>query len=123
MVLVPLIATLSKCWFYTVTKAEIRTCVLSKATGKPESDVNELFEHICAANPKIVRGLMVEVPEEQAERNMEAMLAEGPGILARLMRGAQEVAAFESRTVHRTGLRQAPPESWSAVPLREAPRR
>ncbi len=83
-----------------MTKAEILTHVLSRVTGKPEADVKDLFDNICAANPKIAKGFMVEVPEEQAQKDIEAMLAEGPGILLRLMQGAREVAAFESKTVH-----------------------
>ena len=83
-----------------MTKAEILTHVLVRVTGKPEADVKDLFDNICAANPKIAKGFMVEVPEEQAQKDIEAMLAEGPGILLRLMQGAREVAAFESKTVH-----------------------
>ena len=83
-----------------MTKAEILTHVLARVTGKPEADVKDLFDNICAANPKIANGFMVEVPEEQAQKDIEAMLAEGPGILLRLMQGAREVAAFESKTVH-----------------------
>ena len=66
-----------------MTKAEILTHVLARVTGKPEADVKDLFDNICAANPKIAKGFMVEVPEEQAQKDLEAMLAEGPGILLR----------------------------------------
>lgn len=83
-----------------MTKAEILIEVLSEVAGKPESFVRDLLADICAANPKIAKGFAVEVPDNEAQQQIEAMRAEGPGILLRLMRGAQDVAAHDSGTVH-----------------------
>lgn len=83
-----------------MTKGEIFIRVLIRVTGKPEQDVRELLGAICAANPKIAAGFAPEVPEDEAQRQIEKMILEGPGIIQKLMKGAEEVSAFESKSVH-----------------------
>ncbi len=83
-----------------MTKAEILSKVLAQVTGKSEKEVGNLLADLCAANPKIAQGFSVDVPEAEAQDQISKMVAEGPSIMASLMRGYQDVARFESKTVH-----------------------
>lgn len=83
-----------------MTRGEILVQVLLKVMGKPESEVRDLFDNMCAANPVIAAGFAQEVPEEEARKQMDAMIAEGPGIMLKLLKGASDVSKFESGTFH-----------------------
>ena len=83
-----------------MTKAEILSKVLAQVTGKSEVEVGSLLTELCAANPKIAQGFSVDVPEAEAQEQISKMVAEGPGIMVSLMRGYQDVACHESKTVH-----------------------
>ncbi len=82
-----------------MTKAEILRTVLAQVTGKSEMEVGNLLAELCATNPKIARGFSVDVPETEAQEQISKMVAEGPGIILSLMRGYQDVARHESKTV------------------------
>lgn len=83
-----------------MTRGEVFAKAVAFATGKAESEVSTLLEEICAANPEATKGFDREMPDDEAQKQIDILKAEAPGMLLKLMRGAQDIARFESDTVH-----------------------
>jgi hypothetical protein len=81
-------------------KRDIFIKTIASVSGKPEGEIAKMLDSFCAANPKAAQGFDVDVPEDEAEKMLKDFRAEAPGIFAWLVRGAMDVAAHESKTVH-----------------------
>ncbi|MFV0422277.1 hypothetical protein [Oleidesulfovibrio sp.] len=80
-----------------MTKRDILIHVLKDVTGKCPSSIGEILDFAIASNPQIAQGLMAEVPEDEAQEQIEAMKAEGPGILEYLLQGAERFKQHEGK--------------------------
>lgn len=80
-------------------RRDIMIKILAEVTGRAERDVAELMDVLYAAKPKAAAALEEELPDDEAEKLMARMRAEGPGILARLMQGAVDVTGSGSDVV------------------------
>lgn len=72
-----------------MTKEDVFITIISEVSGKPESFVSEMLDNFRAANPG--GKWDDEIPEPEAEKLLNDLRAEGPGILNWLMEGAGRV--------------------------------
>lgn len=76
-----------------MTREEIFIKILSEVSGKPKQEIAELLSNFRKANPG---GKWDDViPDNEAEKLLNDLRSEAPGILAWLVKGAMEVARHE----------------------------
>jgi hypothetical protein len=77
----------------SMTRKEIFIQILSEVSGKSKQEIAELLSTFRKANPG---GEWDEViPDNEAEKLLNDLRGEAPGILAWLIKGAMEVARHE----------------------------
>ncbi|MBW1702823.1 MAG: hypothetical protein JRJ50_12030 [Deltaproteobacteria bacterium] len=81
-----------------MTYAKLFIQIISEVSGKPEQEIADLLSTFREAHPGGNWDQVI--PANEAEKLLNDLREEAPGILAWLVKGAMDVARHESSTIH-----------------------
>jgi len=81
-----------------MTNRDILAKALLEVTGKTEKDGQEILDFPIASRLAKTKGLLIEVPDDEAQKQIEVMRSEGPSLLTKLMQGAFEFTHHDGKT-------------------------